>query len=100
MESRFILHEVLTAGRCKSKDHSIERGSVAQEKRVMINLNATARLREEFRIAARLEGMDMSTMLRNFMIRTIREAKEREPGAFPPNKSPTGGLSKAAGKGR
>jgi hypothetical protein len=49
---------------------------------VMVNLKVTAKLREEFKVAAKLEGMDLSNMLRQFMIRSVRDAKEREPEAF------------------
>jgi hypothetical protein len=49
---------------------------------VMVNLKVTAKLREEFKVAAKLEGMDLSNMLRQFMIRTVRDAKEREPESF------------------
>lgn len=49
---------------------------------VMVNLKVPKKLREEFKVAAKLEGMDLSGMLRQFMIRTIRAAKEREPENF------------------
>lgn len=82
-------------------DRSDERvGLVSQDDITTINLKLRVRLRDEFKVAAGLEGMDMSTMLRNFIIRTVREAKERDPGEFPPKeKPPTGGLNKAS-KGR
>ena len=50
----------------------------------IVNFNVKVRedIKDEFEIAAKLEGMDMSGMVRNFMIRTIREAKQREPEAF------------------
>jgi hypothetical protein len=52
------------------------------DKEVMLNLKVRRLLREEFKIAADMEGFDMSAMLRNFMIRTIREAKERDSEGF------------------
>jgi hypothetical protein len=74
---------------------------VSQEETVTINLKVNERLRDEFRISAKLEGMDMSTMLRNFIIRTVREAKERDPDEFPPRDKPgTGGLSGGVTKGK
>lgn len=49
---------------------------------VMVNLKVPEKLREEFKVAAKLEGMDLSGMLRQFMIRSVREIKERDPEAF------------------
>lgn len=38
--------------------------------------------REEFRVAAELRGATMSGLLHQFIVRTIREEKERDPEAF------------------
>jgi hypothetical protein len=47
------------------------------DREVMLNLKVRFLLREEFKVAADFEGLDMSNMIRHFMIRTIREVRER-----------------------
>jgi uncharacterized protein (DUF1778 family) len=51
-------------------------------KEVLINLRLRYETREEFRVAAELRGATMSGLLHQFIVRTIREEKEREPDAF------------------
>lgn len=48
----------------------------------MINVRLTDQTHEDFRIAAELRGASMSSLLHQFVVRTIREEKEREPKAF------------------
>lgn len=50
----------------------------------IVNLNIKIResLKDEFSVAVKLEGFDMSGLLRNFMIRTVREVKAKDPQAF------------------
>jgi hypothetical protein len=49
---------------------------------VMFNLKVRPDLHEEFKVAASLDGLDMSNMVRQFMIRTVREAKSRDAAKF------------------
>lgn len=44
---------------------------------------------EEFAIAADLRGQTMSALIYQFVLKTIREEKEREPQAFPGYKAET-----------
>lgn len=48
----------------------------------MINVRLSERTHEEFKIAAELRGASMSGLLHQFIVRTIREEKERESQAF------------------
>jgi hypothetical protein len=54
-----------------------------KNKEVLVNVRLRPETREEFRIAAGLRGATMSSLLHQFIVRTIREEKEREPNAFP-----------------
>ncbi len=49
---------------------------------VWINLRVNLRIREEFKLAADLRGASMSGLLHQFIVRTIREEKEKSPVAF------------------
>jgi uncharacterized protein (DUF1778 family) len=53
-----------------------------QNKEVLINIRLRYETREEFRVAAELRGATMSGLLHQFIVRTIREEKERDPAAF------------------
>jgi hypothetical protein len=53
-----------------------------KNKEVLINIRLKPETREEFRIAAELRGATMSGLLHQFIVRTIREEKERDPEAF------------------
>lgn len=53
-----------------------------KNKEVLINIRLKPDTREEFRIAAELRGATMSGLLHQFIVRTIREEKERDPEAF------------------
>ena len=48
----------------------------------MINVRLTPSVHEAFKIACDLRGVSMSSLLHQFIVRTIREEKEREPSAF------------------
>lgn len=52
------------------------------EKDVRINIKVNRKLREEFQIACDLRGATMSTLLHQYIVKTIREEKEQEPAAF------------------
>lgn len=54
-------------------------------KEVMINVRLAEAVREEFKIAAELRGASMAGLLHQFIVKTIREEKEREPQAFKKN---------------
>lgn len=56
--------------------------SQAQNKEVLINIRLRHETREEFRVAAELRGATMSGLLHQFIVRTIREEKERAPDTF------------------
>jgi len=53
-----------------------------QTKEVLINLRVRPEVREAFRIAAELRGATMSGLLHQFIYRTIREEKDRDPTPF------------------
>ena len=53
-----------------------------KNKEVLINIRLKPETREEFRISAELRGATMSGLLHQFIVRTIREEKERDPDAF------------------
>lgn len=53
-----------------------------KNKEVLINIRLKPETREEFRISAELRGATMSGLLHQFIVRTIREEKERDPEAF------------------
>jgi hypothetical protein len=62
--------------------------STKELKEVRINVKISPKLRTDFHTAARLRGATMSALLHQFVVKTVREEKEREPGAFIP--MPTG----------
>lgn len=53
-------------------------------KEVLINLRINEQAREDFKIVAELRGASMSTLLHQFIYKSIREEKERIPEAFKP----------------
>ena len=55
---------------------------IGKNKEVLINIRLKPETREEFRIAAELRGASMSGLLHQFIVKTIREEKERDPEAF------------------
>jgi hypothetical protein len=62
---------------------------MGKEKLSTINLKVPPRTHADFRIAAKLRGGTMSSLLHQYIVRIIREEKERDPEAFntPPKKS-------------
>jgi hypothetical protein len=54
----------------------------AETKEVLINLRVKPEVREAFRLAAQLRGATMSGLLHQFIFRTVREEKERDPEPF------------------
>lgn len=57
-------------------------GLMASPKVRMINVRLTPQMHEAFKIACELRGASMSSSLHQFIVRTIREEKDREPQAF------------------
>lgn len=55
---------------------------VASPKVKMINVRLKPNTHDEFKIACELRGGSMSSIMHQFIVRTIREEKEREPRAF------------------
>jgi hypothetical protein len=56
--------------------------SVATPKTRMVNVRLTEKVHEDFKIACELRGGSMSSLLYQFIVRTIREEREMEPKAF------------------
>jgi hypothetical protein len=54
--------------------------SVGKDK--MITLRLSEQAHKDFKIAADLRGASMSSLLHQFIVKLIREEKEREPQAF------------------
>ena len=57
---------------------------MASPKVRMINVRLKPDTHDEFKIACELRGGSMSSLLHQFIVRTIREEKERDPKAFAP----------------
>jgi hypothetical protein len=55
---------------------------VPSPKSKMINVRLTPSVHDDFKIACDLRGVSMSSAMHQFVVRTIREEKEREPKAF------------------
>jgi hypothetical protein len=55
---------------------------VANPKTKMINVRLAERMHEDFKIACELRGASMSSLLHQFVVRTIREEKELSPRSF------------------
>lgn len=55
---------------------------VAAKRKDIINLKVTPQIHQEFKVAAGLRGASMSGLIHQFMVRVIREEKDREPEAF------------------
>jgi hypothetical protein len=53
---------------------------VAKEK--LVNVRLTPKTHDEFKIACELRGASMSSLLHQFIVRTIREEKDLTPSAF------------------
>lgn len=49
---------------------------------VLLNLKLPRDLRDDFKVAAKLRGGSMSTLIHQFVVRVIREEKEKNPAAF------------------
>lgn len=56
--------------------------SMASPKVKMINVRLKPSVHDDFKTAADLRGASMSSLMHQFIVKTIREEKEREPGAF------------------
>lgn len=52
------------------------------QKERLVNVRLTPRTHEEFKIACELRGASMSSLLHQYIVRTIREEKEIAPKAF------------------
>lgn len=50
---------------------------------VQVNIQIPLHVREDFKIAARTKGMSMSSMIHQYIIRTIHEEKVKFPTMFP-----------------
>lgn len=57
-------------------------GFMASPKVKMINVRLTPTVHDAFKIAAELRGASMSSLLHQFVVRTIREEKDMDPAAF------------------
>lgn len=53
-----------------------------ENKEKLINIRVKELQRDEFRVAAELRGATMSTLIHQFIVKTIREEKERDPDEF------------------
>jgi hypothetical protein len=53
-----------------------------ESKDKLVNIRMKPLTREEFRVAAELRGATMSGLLHQFIVKTIREEKERNPEMF------------------
>lgn len=51
----------------------------------MINVRLSPTVHDQFKIACELRGASMSSLLHQFIVRTIREERELEPHAFAQN---------------
>lgn len=56
--------------------------AMASSKEKLVNVRLTPKVHEEFKVACELKGASMSSLMHQFIVRTIREEKEREPQAF------------------
>lgn len=56
---------------------------MAETESVLINLKVPRTTRDDFRIAAKQRSQSMSALIIHFIVKTIREEKERNPAAFP-----------------
>lgn len=55
---------------------------VASPKAKMVNVRLTPIVHDQFKIACDLRGVSMSSLLHQFIVRTIREERELDPKAF------------------
>jgi antitoxin component of RelBE/YafQ-DinJ toxin-antitoxin module len=55
---------------------------VVSPKEKMINVRLTPAVHDQFKVACDLRGVSMSSLLHQFIVRTIREEKTLEPDAF------------------
>jgi hypothetical protein len=55
---------------------------VANPKDKMVNVRLTPAVHDQFKIACELRGASMSSLLHQFIVRTIREERELDPKAF------------------
>lgn len=60
---------------------------MASPKVKMINVRLKPDTHDEFKIACELRGGSMSSLMHQFIVRTIREEKERDPRAFLPKEN-------------
>jgi hypothetical protein len=58
--------------------------STSDLKEVRINVKISPKLRADFQTAARLRGATMSALIHQFIVKTVREERERDPGEFLP----------------
>lgn len=58
--------------------------AVASPKEKMVNVRLSPSVHEDFKVACELKGASMSSLLHQFIVRTIWEEKDRHPAAFKP----------------
>lgn len=58
-------------------------------KEKMVNVRLTENVHEDFKTVATLRGASMSSLLHQFIVKAIREEKEREPRAFESHRTET-----------
>lgn len=63
-------------------------------KDVLFNLKINSQTREEFRLAAELEGLSMSALLHQFIVKKIHEQRQQHPAAFSSLDAPQGAKKK------
>jgi len=59
-------------------------------KEKLVNVRLTPKTHEEFKIACELRGASMSSLLHQFIVRTIREEKDMSPHSFVTERSVNG----------
>lgn len=58
--------------------------NVPTKKEVLVTVRISEKVRDQFKIACELRGASMSSLLHQFIVRTIREEKDLTPSAFAP----------------
>jgi len=56
---------------------------MAESENVLLNIQLPRKIRDEFRIAAKLRGQTMSSLLYQHILQTVRQEKDVSPQAFP-----------------
>ena len=54
----------------------------AKPKKSLVTVRLSSQTLADFKVAAELRGASMSALLHQFIVKTVREEREREPNAF------------------